>query len=431
MNAACRVCVTLAVLLATSCGRRGPTATGPREETFLTVDAPKEVSSLVSPGLVRTSERRLVMTLFIHSRFPTAVESRDAIAVFESTDDGATWTRISTIPSFVTYGVWGYDLAIDGSDSLYLTWVAAVYDAETRVPFKAVMFARSQDGGRSWTEPVQVNDSRVGQRHEVGLAVHGSNVYVAWLEPTQEEVMTPTKTTIRHVYLASSSDGGATWSASRCIEVDLDRKLSSSGRPSLCVDADGTVYCAYFSSRQYEKAVGGYWLAKSQDGGKTFSTALQDVGPLGDICLDEADGTLYLAAVYIRGIRSLARQSPKTSQEIRLYTSTDGGEEWTEPVLIDDDEGHERKTSLQLVSVGVDRLVACWDDGRGGVYVAASTDGGENWGKNVKVAGPSPVGATPLGLAVDASSGAFYLVGSKTVKGAGDETYLIKGVVHP
>lgn len=399
-----------------------------REKTFFIAEEPKKVSGIILPAIARTSKGSLIMTLFLHSAFPSATQIHDAIGVFQSKDEGATWQQISTIPSFVTYGVWGYDLAIDEKDNLYFCWVASIYDTNTLIPFKAIMFSRSDDQGASWTEPLYVNASQTGQRSNPKVAVSGDNVYIAWLDEAKDR---PASSIARDVYFASSRDRGATWSENLCLEKDLSKKDSSSSAPSLCAGSDGTVYCAYFSIRKYEKKVGGFWVAKSSDGGKTFSTQLEDVGALGEVCLQENGGTLYLAAVLLRGIKSITMQSPKTSQEIRLYTSSNGGKSWTKPSIIDDDQAHEHKNNVQLLSAGNDKLLAVWDDDRGGVYMVCSTNRGKNWGKNVKVSEPSPVGNTPIDIAVDASARTFYIVLSHILEGGGDATYLVKGSIEP
>jgi len=402
-----------------------------RDKASFTAEDPARVSDLVHPALVRTSQGNFVMTLFIHSSFPTATETREAIAVFKSEDEGASWQHLSNIPSFVTYGAWGYDLAIDERDNLYLTWVASLYDVNKRRSFKAIMFSRSENAGNSWSEPVYVNDFLKGQRGMPEVAASGKNVYIAWLECRREAAVSAKALLPQDVYFASSADSGETWSANKCLEKDLDRKDSPSGAPSLCVGSDGTFYCAYFSIRKYERKMGGFWLAKSSNAGETFTVKLQDVGPLGNLCLQEREGKLYIAAVYIRGIRSITMRSPKTFQEIRLYISSDGGKKWTKPVIIDDDQAHEHKTNVQLLSVGPEKLIAAWDDDRGGVYMAASSNGGKDWGKNVKVSEPSHAGATPLDAAVDVSASTFYLVLSDIIEGAGDATYLVKGKIKP
>lgn len=424
-------CLSVMLLLVVSCGKQEPKV---RDKSFLSAKEPVKVGDLTHASLVRNSQGDFFITAFIHSTFPSATEAHEAIAVFKSADNCATWQEISRIPSFVTYGVWGCDLAIGEDDSLYFTWVAAVYDANMRQPFKAIMFSRSDDGGRSWTEPIYVNDILAGQRWHPVMAVSGDNVYTAWLDSHRHWPGPPGRTMQQDVCFASSADRGETWSANVTLETALDRKESPSGMPSICVGADGTVYCAYFSIRKHEKKnrnVGGYWIAKSTDRGETFTICLHNIGPLGPISIAEEDGKLYLASVYLMGVKRISWENPETYQEIRLYVSSDGGEDWREHVVVDDDPDHKHKMNLQIVPLGGGRLIACWDDDRGGVYMAASTDGGRSWGKNLKVAEKSHVGSTPLDIAADGSSGTFVLLASDIRKGAGDAIFLVKGKIAP
>ena len=212
-----------------------------------------------------------------------------------------------------------------------------------------------------------------------------------------------------------------------CLETDLNNKDSSSGAPSLCVADDGAVCCAYYSFRRGSK--GGFWIAKSTDGGRTFAITAHTKDPLGSVCLAGGDGMLYLAAVHIKAIRSISMQNPQTEQEIRFHVSDDGGKTWTKAVLIDDDPDDRHKSNVKLVPLGGGRLIACWHDERGGGYMAASLDNGQTWGKNVRVADASRVGITPIALAVDETSGTFYLTTSDVRKGGGDATFFMKGSV--
>jgi len=422
------VCLAALLLVATSCGKEAPK---PRDKTFLRAEEPVKVSDLTGPGLGRDSHGALCMTLFMHSTFPSATEACEAIALQQSSDHGVTWQPASAVWSSVTYGVWGYDLAVAASGRLYLTWVAAVHDTALQRPVKSVMFSQSDDGV-SWAEPVRVSDTTTGQRRSPTLAVSGSHVHVAWLDGRREGTGAPGGGILEDVYFSSSTDGGATWAENACIEADLDQKLSASGTPTLFAAPDGTLYCAYVSMRRYETNVGGYWLARSTDNGRTFETRLHDPDRvLGGLSLIEEGGTLYLAVVNIKSIRSFSMQDPQTRQEVLLYVSGDRGNTWDKPVRIDDDPADLHKGGLILVSAGAGRLMACWDDDRRGVYAAASIDRGETWGKNVRLAGKSPVGITPLDLVADPSSGLFHLAFSHVRQGAGDATYLVKGAVAP
>jgi len=424
LGRACLV-VSLAAMLLTlcSCGDRPGK---PRTQTFLKAGSPVRISNLSLPALVHNGKGNLILSLFIHSTFPSATETHDAIAVLHSGGDGSTWKEISRIPSQVTYGVWGYDLAADAQGRLYMTWVASLRSKSSPVPLKAVMFARSDDGGDTWSQPIRISKARSGQRRNASIVVAGDNVHVAWLEDVERTARASSRETSSDVYCASSPDRGATWPTEVCVERDLNQKLSSSSPPSLCTGPNGELYCAYYSMRQYKKRQGGIWIAKSIDGGKTFSNSLHAVGPLGTVAVLQADGKLYVAAVYIRSIKSFSMQDPQTAQELRFYVSGDDGKSWSKPVRIDDDPAKEHKNNVKLVSLGAGKLFACWDDERGGVYAAVSLDGGRTWGKNVKLANRSQTGITPLDVVADPAAGTLYVVTSDVRKGLGDATYLVK-----
>jgi hypothetical protein len=411
-------CLILVLSLTASCGKREPEV---RTETFMSVEQPVKVADVLHCGIVRNEKGDLVIAAFLDVRFKSATGSEDAIALLESKDSGVTWSEVSRLPSSVAYGVWGYDLEVGDGDTLYLTWVAAVYKADSPSPFKALMFSRSDDGGRSWTKPIWINDVEEDQRSLPDMVVSGGNVHIAWLD-SRLPSSGHRHITDQTVFFASSNDRGETWSANECLEIAVDRKTAFSGAPTICMGDDGAVYCAYESMRSLETKrgmVGGWWIARSTDGGKTFVTDLAKEMPAGSISIAAADDKLYLACVGLRG------------RDIRLYVSTDGGEDWDEAGMIDDDPDSRERMGLKLTALGGGRLIACWHDGRGGVYGAASLDGGETWGKNVWLAKKSTVGITPIDITVDGSTGEFWLVATDVRHGEGDATYFTRGKLVP
>lgn len=256
------------------------------------------------------------------------------------------------------------------------------------------------------------------------MAVSGKNVYIAWLDARLAQVQKEGQDLDQTVYFATSGDGGATWSANACLERNLTLKTSHSGAPSMVVGSDGGVYSAFFSMRKRldkdgrkRGSDGGCWIAASVDGAKTFDSQLRMSGPMGAISLAAGDESLYVAAVHLAG------------RDIVLHASADGGQDWDKRGRIDDDTGRRVKTELKLVALGQERLIACWDDERGGVYAAASLDGGQTWGKNVRVALRSTVGNTPVDIAVDPASGAFVIVAADVRDGGGDTLHVVRGML--
>ena len=414
-------CCILTSFVAVSCSR--PSGK-PRVETFLAVEEPVKISNLTLPGLVTNSQRELFLTLFIHSAFPSATEAVDAIAVLKSEDAGETWTEIARIPSRMTYGVWGYDLAVDERDGLHMTWVATLYQADSPQPFKAILYSRSDDGGHNWIEPKQVSAATIGQRRNPVVAAFGNDISIAWLD---DQKPGGGKHVGGTVYCGSSTDRGATWSESTCLETNLNSKDSSSGIPSLCIGPNGDVYCAYHSSRSGNK--GGLWIGKSTDRGQSFALNRQTKGILGDVSTLQIDSHTCLAAVSVTGVENISNL--QTKQELRFHTSNDRGSTWNNHVLIDDDPTNAPKNNVKLIFAGEQRILACWNDKRGGVYMAVSSDGGVTWGKDVRVAGASRIGITHFDITADATTGSFHIAFSDVRQGSRDATFLVKGRVVP
>ena len=367
----CFLCIVLAA--ASGCGKKKPR---PRVAN-LAVVATTDVCDRPHGGFARTDDGTLFAVVFLSDTFPSATGEHDALRVYASHNAGETWRDIAAVKSSVTYPAWGCDLTSDG-EGLHLAWIASMYDPQERRPYKAIMYARSTNGGRSWTAPACVSKA-AGQRRAPAIAADGTRVVVAWLDTRQAEGG-PDRMR-EDVFCSVSSDNGATWPEAFCAEVELAQKTSSSGAPSVLLDGKGDALIAYSSIRATARR-GRFWTARVPAGSGAFSVQAAGRGPYSDVCLIEADGRLCLAAVYISGIRQITMQNPQTFQEIHCHTSDDGGETWSDPALIDDDPNHEHKSAVRMASLGGGRLVACWHDERGAVYAAASEDPKNHRGKS-------------------------------------------------
>lgn len=92
-------------------------------------------------------------------------------------------------------------LAVDSAGNLYAMWRTRQYLAVD------IFFARSVDGGQSWSKSVRINDD-IRQAFNPSLAIDKQGrVYVAWQNYPG--------TVATDIYLSHSSDGGRTWSKER------------------------------------------------------------------------------------------------------------------------------------------------------------------------------------------------------------------------
>lgn len=159
------------------------------------------------------------------------------IVVAKSTDGGATWARtpigdVGPAPTGIPAptGSAGYPrMAVDPkTGALYVVYVGFNFgDLDT-------IFQRSTDGGATWSPPLRVNDDPQGngmrQLTPQVFVAPNSRVDVIWIDTrtTFPSGVVPRPAGQADLYYASSSDGGATFSANRRISdrtMNLDEGL--------------------------------------------------------------------------------------------------------------------------------------------------------------------------------------------------------------
>ena len=83
-----------------------------------------------------------------------------------------------------------------------------------------VLFIGSTDGGKTWSDPVVVNDVRTGHQFFPTIAVSGGRISVAWYDSRLDD---GGRIEELHVFYAQSTDGGVSFSANlRITDVGFD-----------------------------------------------------------------------------------------------------------------------------------------------------------------------------------------------------------------
>ncbi|HEV8630283.1 MAG TPA: sialidase family protein [Thermoanaerobaculia bacterium] len=168
--------------------------------------------------------------------------------------------------------------AVGPGGVLHLVWTR--YFLQER-PLRALMLtSRSDDGGASWSEPVQIADNfAVGVRGmRVGdglgtLALDPRNgaLYAAW----EDSRYSPADPPLDQIVLSRSTDGGATWTPPQ--RVSDGPPDAASFTPAVAVDASSRVGVAYYSLRNDPERrfrVDEYF-ALSRNSGLTFTASVR------------------------------------------------------------------------------------------------------------------------------------------------------------
>ena len=171
----------------------------------------------------------------------------------------------------------------------------------------ALWLRRSIDGGKSFSGKVRLPDAKPARAP--ALAVHGNTVYLAWTVGDDRSA---------DIRVARSGDGARSFAA----PVLVERSKPYSDAPKLAVDVRGTLHVVYAEGK-------GIVYSRSADQGRSFepprSIAQHDAGfPALDI---DGKGNLYVLWERFAEHRQLARG-------LALAVSTDAGRSFSAPLLV-------------------------------------------------------------------------------------------------
>lgn len=208
--------------------------------------------------LVTSSGDRMLSWVAVDS-----VSGREALFV-EVTRDGATTgdpvvVVRDSLGGINPHGEAPPQLAESSDGAIYVMYTVGKEVPGSRFPRSALRLIRSDDGGRSWSEPVSVNEGeRFGSHnfHAV-LGGPGGAVHAAWLSSHHGRSM---------VWLRQSKDGGRTWDAARAIDSAAACPCCRTG---LALGPDGSLYVAW--RRIFEGEVRDVVVMRSPDGGATWN----------------------------------------------------------------------------------------------------------------------------------------------------------------
>jgi hypothetical protein len=140
-----------------------------------------------------------------------------------STDEGVNWSEpiaVTTSPDEVKPHAEASPRLVSARGAIGVFWPKQQHIAGRRFPASAMRFARSLDGGRTWSSPITLNDdttsSPAGHTFHGATAVGDSAFVVAWLDSRQVVEESHGAEHQHHegssyVFSARSNDLGANW----------------------------------------------------------------------------------------------------------------------------------------------------------------------------------------------------------------------------
>ena len=217
-----------------------------------------------------------------------------------------------------------------------------------RFPASALRFARSDDGGRTWSEPVSVNEGATFGSHNFHslLAAPGGVVYASWLSSVEGN---------SGVWIRRSNDGGRTWGPSQGVHLEPTCPCC---RTSLAAGPDGSLYAAW--RKIFPGDVRDIVVARSTDGGLTWSPPVRprEDGWVFPGC-PHAGPSLRVAA---DGSLHVAWWTGKSGEAGVYYArSDDGGATFTAAPIATAE--HSSPAHVQLALLAGRRVAVAWDDG--------------------------------------------------------------------
>ena len=223
-----------------------------------------------------------------------------------------------------------------------------------------IYYKRSADGGTKWGADTRLtiasNDS-----WNPSVSVSAQVVHVVWMDRRDGNY---------EIYYKRSTDEGVSWGA----DTRLTNNSAISGSPSVSVSGQ-ILHVVWHDSRD---GVNEIYYKRSTDGGVSWGA---------DTRLTNNPGNSIWPSISVSGqvVHVVWMDRLGATHEIHYIRSTDGGTSWETDTQLTNDPANSVYPSVSL-SGSVVHIV--WQEDRDGnyeIYYKRSTDGGVNWGVDIRL----------------------------------------------
>jgi len=200
-----------------------------------------------------------------------------------SMDGGASWGTAVTVNDAATDSANDGNpvLRTDGQGNWVVAWDSIENVGGTIGVDHDILFVHSVDNGQNWTSPAALNTNATsdsGTDSDVSIATNGSTQWMAvW---TSNENLGGAIGTDDDILFATSSDGGASWSAPAALNSNADTDSGTDQFSTLSTDKNGNWVAGWESNEDLVATpgdpgdIGSDWdalFAKSSNAGTTWS----------------------------------------------------------------------------------------------------------------------------------------------------------------
>ena len=320
---------------------------------------PADISAHNSPSLVRNPVRP--GNLVVVDRIDTPFYS---CALHVSVDGGSTWRQTPVpAPKGEEAKCFGPDVAFARDGTLYMSFVTL--QGRGNVPH-ATWISSSRDGGRTLSTPKRVAGPLTFQVRLVADPTAQRRLYMTWLQARAVGRLKFT-TLANPIQMIRSDDGGATWSSPVQVSSAARQRVVT---PAPVVGPKGQVYVLYTDlgndDLDYQAGHGGRGgppyagrfklvLGRSRDHGQTWqeSVAASDLVPIQRFIVFLASSP-SIAVDRKDRVYAAFHDARLGDADVWLWTLAPGSSKWTAPKRVNDTKRHDR-TSQYLPRLSVAR----------------------------------------------------------------------------
>ncbi|MGI0087557.1 MAG: PEFG-CTERM sorting domain-containing protein [Nitrosotalea sp.] len=292
----------------------------------------------------------------IYAVWQSFLANKSSIAFSKSNDNGTVFipaieisdnSKDSAFPQLAVY-----------DNNVYVVWLE-----RTEGDITNVIFAKSNDGGATFSIPVAITSHVGGNSGIPKISAAGSHVYLMWEDNGVKNF---------DVFLGSSNDSGSTFS----IPINISNNTGDSGAPQMLVDGND-IYAVWMDDTPGNFDI---LFSKSTDGGTTFAKPVNVSGNLQDSGYPQF--VVMGNNVYVTWTNAITDKN----YDVLFAKSNDGGQTFGTPINVSNNPG---ASGWPQISVDSGNVYISWVDntlGNYGIYIAKSADAGNSF--------ESPVGVT-------------------------------------